>query len=174
MISIFFFLLAIFFFYLSRIIGKRWFWGYFLGGLSFGIYNEICFEFCWQYSPLLGPMIWRDVPIIVIVGWGIFATLGLVLSNRIYKGMQITNPYLHKLFDILFFSCIGFSVEMTAPALGLWKYNFHLQSVIPVQIMGYLLVGLLVSCTGRRMQMLIDIKKPPEQQTDACLTFREK
>ena len=25
----------------SRIIGGRWFWGYFAGGLAFGLYNEI-------------------------------------------------------------------------------------------------------------------------------------
>jgi uncharacterized membrane protein len=141
---------------LSRIIGKRWYAGYFLGGLAFGIYNEFCFEFCWTYSPALAPMIWRDVPLIVVLGWGLVALVSLTLSNAIIVKCRVLNPWMDKLLDVLFFFCLGYSIELIMSKLGYWKYNFDMMEIPWSQVMGYFFVGILVSFAGRGMQQLID------------------
>jgi len=154
--SLFFFIFAGALWGLTRLIGKRWYLGYFLGGLTFGIYNEICFEFCWTYSPYLAPMIWRDVPLIVIIGWGLATGLSLALSNRITDLLRLTNPWLKKLFDIVLFFCLGYISEVTMSMSGYWHYNFPLQANPVIQVFGYLFVGILVSCCGRTFQSLLD------------------
>lgn len=89
---------------LSRVIDGRWLWGYCAGGLAFGLYNEICFEFCWDYSPLLKPMIWRDVPLLVVLGWGLIAVVSLAVSDRISSWAHLKNPWLEKFSTSCFFS----------------------------------------------------------------------
>jgi len=155
---VFFFIIAGVFLCLMRIIGKRWFWGYFLGGLTFGIYNEICFEFCWTYSAALSPMIWRDVPLIVVLGWGLETGLSLTISNRIIDSLRLTNLWLKKLSDVILFFCFGYASEIVMSKFGYWHYNFSMQAYPAIQISGYVFVGILVSCCGRTFQSLLDNK----------------
>ena len=141
---------------LSRAIDGRWLWGYCAGGLAFGLYNEICFEFCWDYSPLLKPMIWRDVPLLVVLGWGLIAVVSLAVSDRISSWSHLKNPWLEKLFDVVFFFGVGYPNELLMYKLGYWKYNFPLLAAMWAQIFGYVFVGILVSFAGRGFQALFD------------------
>lgn len=140
----------------SRVIGKRWNVGYAVGGLAFGIYNEVCFEFCWDYSQDLSPMLWRDIPLIVVIAWSALAIWSLTLSDVIVKRLHISNPFIKISADILIFACSGYPGEFLMSTLHCWKYDFPLQAVIGVQIMGYLFVGLLISCAGRAFQSAFD------------------
>lgn len=141
--------------YLSRIIGRRWYIGYFLGGLIFGLYNEICFEMCWTYSPAFGPMIWRDVPLIVVVGWGVLTMLALVISDRINARFHFANFWLKRGVDILSFCLVGIPNELIVSGLGYWSYNFPILGALPMVLFGYVGVGIIVSSIGRTIQQKI-------------------
>jgi len=151
---------------LSRWIGGRWYIGYFLGGLIYGLYNEVAFEFCWNYSDLLAPFIWKHVPLIVILGWGVATMLALVISNRVQEWLKITNFWKTKAIDVLAFCAIGLPTELSMSKLGLWTYNFPIQGELWMQIYGYVFVGFLVSCAGRTIQNQLD-KKNTTAETPA-------
>ena len=138
--------------YLSRIIGRQWYIGYFFGGLIFGLYNEICFEMCWTYSPAFGPTIWRDVPLIVVIGWGVLTMLALVLSDRIRDHFNITGFWLQKGLDVVLFCLVGIPNELIVSGLGYWSYNFPIMGALPMVIFGYVGVGMIVSLMGRTIQ----------------------
>jgi hypothetical protein len=161
MYHVFFFLLVAVLFVCTRLIGGRWYFGYLLGGLAFGMYNEICFEFCWDYSQKLSPMIWRDVPLVVILGWGIETGIALALSNRLREWRGWTNQWITHALDIGFFSILGYCTETLMSVMKFWSYNNPLLAVWWAQIMGYVFVGLIVSSTGRMLQNLLDKKLNP-------------
>jgi len=138
--------------YISRMVGGKWFIGYFLGGLIFGLYNEICFEMCWTYSPEFGVTIWRDVPLIVVVGWGVLTMLALVLSDKACSHFNITNFWPKRAVDVLMFCLVGIPNELIVSGLGYWSYNFPILGELPMVIFGYLGVGMIVSSMGRSIQ----------------------
>ena len=142
---------------LARLAAGSWRWGYLLGGLAFGLYNEIFFEFCWDYSPKLGPMVWRDVPLLVILGWGTIGMLSLSISDRIQGRLPAVklHPGLVLLgLDVAIYCAFGLLEELTMSRLGYWKYNFPIQGLLPVQIGGYIGVALQVSSLGRRIESI--------------------
>jgi hypothetical protein len=159
MYPIIFLFIDVILFFLIRLIAKRWRLGYILGGLIYGIYNEFFFEFCWDYSPLLAPMLWRDVPLGVVIGWGLFAGLALSLSDRVAAWIHSTSQVFRLACDVIFFSCIGFCIESIMPALNFWSYNFSIMTGVWYKIAGYLFVGILVSSAGRMIQALFMQKK---------------
>ena len=152
MITLIFYVAAFALACLSRLIGKRWYPGYFFGGLIFGLYNEICFEMCWTYSSAFGPTIWRDVPLIVVIGWGVLTMLALVLSDRIRKHFNITNFWLRRGLDVVMFCLVGIPNELIVSGLGYWSYNFPIMGSLPMVIFGYVGVGMIVSSMGRTIQ----------------------
>ena len=56
--------------------------GYWIIGLVWGFYNEIMWEFAWNYSSVFGPTIYHDTPLFIITGWGAYLILTLSLSDR--------------------------------------------------------------------------------------------
>ena len=155
MITLIFYLAAFALAYLSRIIAKKWFLGYFFGGLIFGLYNEICFEVCWTYSSAFGPTIWRDVPLIVVIGWGVLTMLALVISDRVGNHFHLTNFWLKRLLDIVCFCLVGIPNELIVSGLGYWSYNFPIMGALPMVIFGYIGVGIIVSSIGRTIQQRV-------------------
>ncbi len=141
---------------LARYIGKKWHFGHLIGGLIFGVYNEICFEFCWTYSDKFGFMVWRDVPLIIIIGWGVYTGIALGLSERILAWVGTDNRWMRKGLDVLLFVAIGFPMETLMAKTGYWHYNFAIQGILWMQLFGYVFVGVLVSSAGRSFQALID------------------
>ena len=158
MITLLFYLAAAILVALTRIIDRRWNFGHFTGGLVFGIYNEVCFEFCWKYSDAFGIMVWRDVPLIVILGWSIYTALALAISGRLVTWLGSRSRWMRKALDVLLFFSIGYPIELLMSKLGYWQYTMAIQGVEWMQMFGYFFVGLLVSCAGRSFQALIDKK----------------
>jgi hypothetical protein len=156
MITIVYFGIAGLLLCLEWTISGRRLWGYLAAGLTFGLYNEICFEFCWDYSPMLKPMIWRDVPLLIILGWGLITGLSLSISDRMARWLKLKNPWPRKLLDVLLFFFVGYPNELLMSKLGYWKYNFPLLAVPWAQIFGYVFVGILVSFAGRGFQAMLD------------------
>jgi hypothetical protein len=156
MVSIAFFGILVLSFAASRLIAGRWLLGCLLGGTVFGFYNEMCFEFCWTYSEKLAPMIWKDVPLVVVLGWGMLSVMSIALSNKIAESMKITNGWMLRVFDVAVFLILGVFNELMMSKLGYWKYNFAIQGVLWMQMMGYFFVGILMSCLGRTFQELVD------------------
>jgi hypothetical protein len=152
MITLAFYAAALALAYLSRLIGKRWYPGYFFGGLIFGLYNEICFEMCWTYSPAFGVTIWRDVPLIVVIGWGVLTMLALVLSDRLRTHFNITGFWLQRGLDVVMFCLVGIPNELIVSGLGYWSYNFPIMGSLPMVVFGYVGVGIIVSSIGRTIQ----------------------
>jgi hypothetical protein len=102
----------------TRFIARKWCIGFFVGGLAFGIYNEVCFEFCWTYSEKLKPMIWRDVPLLVVIGWSIYTALALTISDRIVSRTGFKSGLVRLTLDVLLFFVIGFPIELIMSKLG--------------------------------------------------------
>ena len=156
--TILFYVISIMELVAARLIAKRWCVGYFLGGLIFGLYNEVCYEFCWNYSQELRPMIWRDVPLIVILGWGLMTMLTLTLANRAALALKWKNVWLIKLLDVAIFFCFGIINEQTMSKLHFWSYNNPLQAELSIQIFGYIMLGAFITSVGRELQDMIDKK----------------
>jgi len=136
---------------LCRPLAGRWPLGYWLGGLLFGLFNEFCFEFCWTYSSVMGPTVWRDLPILVLVGWGSMAMLSFSLVDAGLAKVSLRWRGYRGLLDVFCFVCIGFSAEVLLHSRGCWTYNFPLHELPVVQIVFYIGAGLLISSTGRRL-----------------------
>ena len=143
----------------SRWIRGEWKWGYLIGGFCFGLYNEFLFEFCWDYSPALKPFVWRDVPLIVVTGWGVIGIIAMSVSDRVqawglrrFPGLQGHPGLLLLALDVLVYAAVGVPQEVLMSDKGYWKYNFPLQGELPIQILGYVGVALLLSSLGRRIE----------------------
>ena len=156
MVGIIFFVILGVAFVVSRIIAHRFAWEYLAGGLCFGMYNEICFEFCWNYSDKLAPMIWRDVPLVVVLGWGMMTVMALVISDRVCMRYRLKNRLIKRGCDTLFFILLCVPNEIGMSKLGYWSYNFPIQGELWMQIYGYVFVSLIVSSLGRSVQMIAD------------------
>ncbi len=69
-------------FFSTRFIAKKWQWGFLIAGWGFGVYNEISYAFAFHYSDILQPFVWKRVPLIVILAWGVMGCLCLVISSK--------------------------------------------------------------------------------------------
>jgi hypothetical protein len=152
MITFVFYVVAVVLVIISRLAAGRWHAGYFIGGLLFGIYNEVSFEFCWDYDEALWPMVWRDVPLLVVVGWGILTMLVLSISNRLCAWRGITSRGVRTAVDVVVFVALGYPNELIWSSLGYWEHNFALHEMAVIWVLGYAGVGVLVSCVGRVME----------------------
>ncbi len=156
-ITILFYAATLFTVLLSRWLAGTWRWGYLAGGLCFGVYNEFLFEFCWTYSPAMAPFLWKDVPLLVVLGWGTIGMLTMTISDRIRKFLPLMPRHpglILLLLDIAIYSILGLTEELTMSREHFWKYNFPIQGWLPFQILGYLGVATWVSSTGRRLEAI--------------------
>lgn len=155
MIQIFFFALLFGLIIASGLIAKKWNFGYFLGGLLFGIYNEISFEFCWNYADALAPMIWKDVPLLVVMGWGANTMFALSCSDRLMDKLgKSDNNKLKIGMDLLIFFLISVVNEISMANSGFWEYNYEIQGTLAIVALGYFGLGVFLPATGRRIQEL--------------------
>lgn len=155
MLNLFFWLVTLSTFAVGRWLSGSWKWGYILGGLVYGAYNEVLYEFCWQYSPVLGPFVWRDVSLMVIVGWAGIGSFAMALSDALAKRLRLhsTRPGPTVLLsDIAIYCAFGVSQEIAMSRLGYWSYNFPIQGWLPFQLAGYIGVACFVTSLGRRLE----------------------
>ncbi|MCK5149281.1 hypothetical protein KAR48_21175 [bacterium] len=151
MLTVIISLVTVFLTILTRFLIGRWSWGYWLGGFIFGVFNEFCFEFCWTYNPIMGPMIWRDVPFLILLAWGSMALLALSISDLIQKRFGCRFQWF---CDLMFFGVIGYAAERLLYFRGCWQYSFSLHELWFVQIIFYLMAGLFITSTGRRLDRI--------------------
>ena len=141
----------------SRLLAGTWRWGYLLGGLCFGVYNEFLFEFCWTYSPVLRPFLWRDVPLLVVLGWGTIGMLAMTISDRLLRYFPHTPRHpgaMLMVLDVLVYAVMGLVEELGMSRAHFWSYNFPIQGWFPFQILGYVGVATWVTSTGRRLEAI--------------------
>jgi len=137
---------------------KKWHWGYFLGGLLFGIYNEFSFEFCWNYTNDLAPMLWLDVPLVVVMGWGANTLFSLSVSDRILEKIKSPKNWVQLLLDLGIFFIMSVMNEISMANSGYWSYNFPIQGELSIVFLGYFGLGLFLPAIGRRIQNILDPK----------------
>lgn len=139
----------------SRWFSGRWRWGYLLGGLVFGTFNEFSFEFCWNYSPLMGPTIYKDIPYLVLTGWGTIALFSMTLSEKLASHLR-HGPLGRFVLDTVIYASLGIPQEAFMLKHRFWTYNFPYQALPAIQVLGYVACSMLMCALGRRIQALID------------------
>jgi uncharacterized membrane protein len=100
-------------------------------------------------------MIWRDVPFLVVIGWGTMTMLALSVADRLYTWWGMTNRIAKAVVDVVVFAALGYANEVLMSSQGYWVYNSPLHGMPAIQILGYVGVGILVSNTGRAIQSYI-------------------
>lgn len=131
--------------------------GYFIGGLMFGVYNEVCFEFCWNYDARIWPFIYKDISLAVIIGWAVVAGFSASLVDYIMTRLWVRNPSLIRLvLDTVVFATLGITQEYIMHATNFWTYNFPMQGSWPIQLLGYTVPAVMMISTGRRIQDILE------------------
>lgn len=157
MLTILFYLISFTLLISSRWFAGRWLWGYFLGGLIFGIFNEFSFEFCWNYSKAMGPTVYKDIPFLVLTGWGTIGLFAMAISDKL--SVRFKRPAWARLvLDSGIYSALGIPQEAFMLHRDFWTYNFPYQAQPAIQVMGYVCCSLLMCALGRRIQALMDGK----------------
>lgn len=133
-------------------MNKGWRWGFFLGCLGFGIYNEFFFASAWNYSDKLKPFLWEDVSLAIILGWGFQGLFALTLSDWLYRKFKWESGVKSYLMDVTIFTVINMPTEYIFSEMGLWNYNFPEQQNRMIQVLGYLFCSSLMMSFGRRLQ----------------------
>jgi hypothetical protein len=132
-------------------------YGYFIGGLLFGIYNEVCFEFCWNYTSAMWPFLYKDVSLAIITGWGVMALFAASLSDYCVSRLWLRKPELVRLvLDTLVFAVFGITQEFSMRKSAYWTYNFDVHANWAIQIIGYCVPALLMLSLGRRIQDILE------------------
>jgi len=155
MLNLLFWIVTLSTFGFGRWLSGSWKWGYIVGGLVYGCYNEVLYEFCWQYSPVLGPFVWRDVSLMVITGWAGIGYLAMGASDAIARRFAVHESHPGPtllLTDIAIYCVFGVAQEVSMSKLGYWSYNFPIQGWFPFQLAGYIGVACFVSSLGRRLE----------------------
>lgn len=155
MLNLLFWLITLSTFGVARWLSGSWKWGYIAGGLVYGAYNEVLYEFCWSYSPVLGPFVWRDVSLMVIVGWAGIGSLAMATADALGRRLKLHSRHpgpTIMAFDIAIYCAFGVTQELAMSRLGYWTYNFPIQGWFPFQLAGYIGVACFVTSLGRRLE----------------------
>jgi len=152
-----FYLLIILMILTSKIISKKWNFSLFFGGMLVGFFFEVYYEFCWNYSEALRPFIWRDVSLVVILGWGTITQLALSISEFIAKQYKITNQIMLFLADLLIIYLFLFVNEQVMSAMGFWSYNNDLHPQFFAQFFGFVFLSFILTNVARRINYLTNL-----------------
>jgi hypothetical protein len=103
----------------------------YLLGLIFGIQWEFLTEPYWTYLPhKVNVLVWRDIPILMLMAWGLAFALALLLSHWIGKKLfgldakSLVFDWRILLCDAIAISVVGGAAEWTyGVLLGCWKYE---------------------------------------------------
>lgn len=103
--------------------------GAMLGGATIGAFIEFATEPLWDYHFVL--TIYKDVPLSVILGWGVNLTLVTFVSEKLYlffHRTEIIDPLNMKIYpyDLLAGILIALPLETVGLKSGVWDYNYHI------------------------------------------------
>lgn len=115
--------------YLFKRLAKRNVRGDILAGIIIGIFIEFATEPLWNYH--FNFTIYKDVPLGVILGWGVMFTLVTFVSEKLYLGIlkrDSIKPYDKRifLFDLLSAILIALPIETLGVKSGVWDYNYSI------------------------------------------------
>ncbi|HRY29246.1 MAG TPA: hypothetical protein P5079_04320 [Elusimicrobiota bacterium] len=142
--------------YLFRRFAKKNVFGDMVAGAMIGAFIEFSTEPLWTYHFRL--TIYKDVPLSVVLGWGVMFTLVVFVSEKLYCWIlkkTAIDPYDKKifLFDVLGAALVGLPLETVGLKSGVWDYNYDVLQwnwgTIPFfnmpyeALMGYCLLMLL-------------------------------
>jgi hypothetical protein len=97
-----------------------------IAGAMIGAFNEFATEPLWDYH--FRWTIYKDVPLSVVLGWGMMFAIIVFLSEKIYcKALKqaAVRPYDKRIFisDLLAGVAVGLTFEVTGYKAGVWSYN---------------------------------------------------
>ncbi len=100
-----------------------------LAGALLGFFSEFAAEPLFDYH--FKATLVRDIPLIVILYWGLMYSAASFYSEKLYKTLLRRDsilPYDKRilLFDMLAGSLVGFPLEALGTRLGLWNYRLDL------------------------------------------------
>lgn len=118
---------------IAKVFFKRDLTEEYLLGLIFGIQWEFLTEPYWTYLPdKINVLVWKDIPILMLMAWGLAFALSLLLSHWIGRKLfglsvkEIVFDWRVLLCDALAISVVGGAAEWTYGILfGCWEYNME-------------------------------------------------
>lgn len=113
--------------WLFKRFAKRNVLGEMIAGTMIGAFNEFATEPLWDYHLRLN--IYKDTPLILVLGWGVMFTLVTFVSEKLYCRLlkkDRIEPYDKRifLFDVLAGALVCFPIETACAKLGLWTYRW--------------------------------------------------
>lgn len=139
----------------SILISGKLSMGLFIGGCVFGFFMEIFFEFCWNYNVCLKPYVWRDVPLVVILGWGAICQFGLSISDLISTLLKVRSKTTRFTIDVSIMYIILFLNEVIMSLLNYWTYNNELHPQFMARFIGFVFLGSILTSVSRTINNLI-------------------
>jgi len=140
--------------------------GEFFIGLLYGIYWEFAGERYFNYVGF-SLYLWKDVPLAIILLWGISIGGFALISDFLQKIFKISkNKKLTCLFfDVVVVSLIGFSMEFVgSQVFNMWSYP-NIAEIGPIilgvplrWLIGWMFIGIFIMAFVRRYQEFFEIK----------------
>lgn len=109
-----------------RKFAKRNVLGELIAGAIIGVFIEFSTEALWDYHFRI--TVYKDIPLCVILGWGLMFTLATYFSERLYRwvfrkdSVDDTDKRIF-LTDAFSALAIALPLEKLGLVLGLWEYN---------------------------------------------------
>lgn len=115
--------------YLFKKFGNRNVAGDILAGTMIGCFIEFATEPLWDYH--FKVVIYKDIPIAVLLGWGALFTLVTAFSEKLYKVILKKDSILHYdkrifIFDVIAAAIVAFPLETMGLKAGIWDYNYDM------------------------------------------------
>jgi len=141
---------------------KRNYLGPYLIGLLYGLWWELSAEAFFDYSGFT-IYIWRDVPLAIVLLWGVVIAGLLELSDLAQRKFKLLKSKLANclVWDVLLAAFIGWTLEFSGAKLfGMWSYPDlpvgPMIAGVPARwLAGWIFVGLFVLAFARRYGPLI-------------------
>lgn len=130
-------------------------------GIILGLIWEMSTEPLFNYSSQnFGIFIWKDIPLAIIMGWGVTIAGFQIISDKIHKNYKIKANSWKSLFsDMAVAGALGFMLEyLGSHNFALWTYpptDLPLIAGIPiVWLIGWFYLGTLYLTFIRRLENL--------------------
>lgn len=134
-------------------------------GIVYGLLWEISTESLFNYQQIFAFYIWKDIPLAIIVGWGISIAGFQIISDLIQKKYKIKYHSLKAIAcDILVAGIFGIFMEfLGSNNLALWTYplsELPILANMPITWpIGWIIIGLINLSFVRRLESALKLSK---------------
>ena len=126
--------------------------GLLAGGLIIGVFIEFFFEYSWSYCDCLRPFLWRDVSLIIILGWGAITYFALSISSLVSKKIKPNSELISFISDIVIIQIMLIINEQLMSHFKFWTYQNDIHPHLFAQLIGFLLLSVIITSTARYME----------------------